>query len=145
MLQEDHTTDKAMQLSFLSAVSVPVCVLLYVSFSLYQSTSNADLHLQTLTLPKPLVEFANKPMIEHQVAALAAAGVTNIVLAVNYRPEIMTAALAKVRTPRSISLDRATPDTCTVRATIQCQDRLLSRDRTSRHRRTSEARREDSR
>lgn len=36
-------------------------------------------------------------MIEHQVAALAAAGVTNIVLAVNYRPEIMTAALAKVR------------------------------------------------
>jgi mannose-1-phosphate guanylyltransferase len=40
-------------------------------------------------------------MIEHQVAALAAAGVTNIVLAVNYRPEIMTAALAKVYIARS--------------------------------------------
>ena len=50
----------------------------------------------TLTLPKPLVEFANKPMILHQVEALAAAGVTDIVLAVNYRPEIMTAALKKV-------------------------------------------------
>ena len=51
---------------------------------------------QTLTLPKPLVEFANKPMIEHQVESLAAAGVTDIVLAVNYRPEIMSAALKKV-------------------------------------------------
>jgi len=51
---------------------------------------------QTLTLPKPLVEFGNKPMILHQVESLAAAGVTDIVLAVNYRPEIMTAALKKV-------------------------------------------------
>ena len=52
--------------------------------------------LQTLTLPKPLVEFANQPMIRHQVESLAAAGVTDIVLAVNYRPDIMTAALKKV-------------------------------------------------
>ncbi|KAI4249895.1 MAG: hypothetical protein LQ352_005501, partial [Teloschistes flavicans] len=47
----------------------------------------------TLTLPKPLVEFANRPMILHQVEALAAAGVTDIVLAVNYRPDIMEKAL----------------------------------------------------
>lgn len=43
----------------------------------------------TLTLPKPLVPFANKPMIMHQMEALARAGVTEIVLAVNYRPEVM--------------------------------------------------------
>jgi NDP-sugar pyrophosphorylase family protein len=36
-------------------------------------------------------------MIEHQVAALAEAGVTDIVLAVNYRPEVMTKELQKVR------------------------------------------------
>lgn len=36
-------------------------------------------------------------MIQHQVESLAAAGVTDIVLAVNYRPEIMTAALSQVR------------------------------------------------
>ena len=36
-------------------------------------------------------------MIYHQVEALAAAGVTDIVLAVNYRPDIMVAALKKVR------------------------------------------------
>jgi mannose-1-phosphate guanylyltransferase len=53
--------------------------------------------MQTLTLPKPLVEFANKPMVLHQIQALAAAGVTDIVLAVNYRPEIMTERLKKVR------------------------------------------------
>jgi choline kinase len=57
---------------------------------------SADSFLETLTLPKPLVEFGNKPMILHQVQALAAAGVTDIVLAVNYRPEIMTEALKKV-------------------------------------------------
>ena len=65
---------------------------------------------QTLTLPKPLVEFANKPMILHQVESLAAAGVTDIVLAVNYRPEIMASALKKVRQPSEsvVSLDSAT-------------------------------------
>ena len=35
-------------------------------------------------------------MILHQVEALAAAGVTDIVLAVNYRPEIMINVLQKV-------------------------------------------------
>ncbi|KAG5455502.1 MAG: nucleotide-diphospho-sugar transferase, partial [Olpidium bornovanus] len=49
----------------------------------------------TLTLPKPLVEFGNKPMILHQIEGLVKAGVTDIVLAVNYRPEIMVATLKK--------------------------------------------------
>jgi mannose-1-phosphate guanylyltransferase len=72
-------------------------------------------------MPKPLVPFANRPMMEHQVQALAEvrapflallllplalrtgaqsrwwyviqAGVTDIVLAVSYRPETMMAAL----------------------------------------------------
>lgn len=41
----------------------------------------------TLTQPKPLVEFANKPMMLHQIEALATAGVTTVVLAVSYRAE----------------------------------------------------------
>lgn len=52
-----------------------------------------------MTLPKPLVEFGNKRMILHQIEALAAAGVTDIVLAVNYRPEIMEKYLAEVCKP----------------------------------------------
>jgi len=35
-------------------------------------------------------------MILHQIEALAAAGVTDVVLAVNYRPEIMEKHLAQV-------------------------------------------------
>lgn len=38
-------------------------------------------------------------MVLHQIQALAAAGVTDIVLAVNYRPEIMTERLKKVGKP----------------------------------------------
>ena len=40
-----------------------------------------------------LVPFCNKPMVLHQIEALARAGVTNVVLAVNYQPETMSAAL----------------------------------------------------
>ncbi|ODQ66172.1 mannose-1-phosphate guanyltransferase [Nadsonia fulvescens var. elongata DSM 6958] len=58
----------------------------------------------TLTMPKPLVEFGNKPMILHQIEALAAAGVTDIVLAVNYRPEIMVAALKEYEAKYGVSI-----------------------------------------
>lgn len=46
-------------------------------------------------------------MIQHQIEALAAAGVTNIVLAVNYRPEIMAEALKSVSTNGHVTLQRA--------------------------------------
>eukprot|EP01113_Clastostelium_recurvatum_P001325 TRINITY_DN1053_c0_g1_i1.p1 TRINITY_DN1053_c0_g1~~TRINITY_DN1053_c0_g1_i1.p1 ORF type:complete len:381 (-),score=65.27 TRINITY_DN1053_c0_g1_i1:109-1191(-) len=44
----------------------------------------------TLSVPKPIVEFANKAMILHQIEALAKVGVTEVVLAVNYRPRLMS-------------------------------------------------------
>lgn len=43
----------------------------------------------TLSRPKPLVEFANKPMLLHQIEALVEAGVTQVVLAVSYHAETM--------------------------------------------------------
>ncbi|MFS7968671.1 putative nucleotidyltransferase [Helianthus anomalus] len=43
----------------------------------------------TLSFPKPLVDFANKPMILHQIEALKATGVTEVVLAISYQPEVM--------------------------------------------------------
>lgn len=58
----------------------------------------------TLTLPKPLVEFGNRPMIQHQIEALAAAGVTDIVLAVNYRPEVMVGALKQYEEQFGVSI-----------------------------------------
>lgn len=38
----------------------------------------------TLSRPKPLVEFANKPIVLHQIEALVEAGVTEVILAVSY-------------------------------------------------------------
>ncbi|CAL4061690.1 unnamed protein product [Meganyctiphanes norvegica] len=43
----------------------------------------------TLSRPKPLVEFANKPIVLHQIEALVQAGVTQVVLAVSYHAEQM--------------------------------------------------------
>jgi len=43
----------------------------------------------TLFRPKPLVEFANKPILVHQLEALVEAGVTKVVLAVSYRAQEM--------------------------------------------------------
>lgn len=42
----------------------------------------------TLTQPKPLVEFANKPMILHQIEALSAVGVDTVILAVNRKTKV---------------------------------------------------------
>lgn len=43
----------------------------------------------TLTRPKPLIEFANKPMLMHQIEALVDAGVKHIILAVSYNAEML--------------------------------------------------------
>lgn len=49
----------------------------------------------TLTTPKPLVEFANKPILLHQIEALVAAGVRQVILAVSYRAEQMEERLSR--------------------------------------------------
>lgn len=51
----------------------------------------------TLSVPKPVVPFANKPMVVHQLEALKRVGVTSVVLAVSYKPEMMMEMLEPVR------------------------------------------------
>lgn len=58
----------------------------------------------TLTRPKPLVEFANKPILLHQIEALVDAGVTEVILAVSYRAEQMENELAEEAKKLGISL-----------------------------------------
>nr|GLL40284.1 mannose-1-phosphate guanylyltransferase 1-like isoform X2 [Ipomoea trifida] len=43
----------------------------------------------TFTIPKPLIEFASKPIIFYQIEALEAVGVTEVILAVNYQAQAM--------------------------------------------------------
>lgn len=49
----------------------------------------------TLSRPKPLVEFSNKPILMHQIEALVEAGVKQVILAVSYRAEEMEMQLKK--------------------------------------------------
>jgi len=58
----------------------------------------------TFTKPKPLVEFCLEPILEHQVAALAAVGVTEVVLAVNYKPEDLMEAMRGLEAKYKIKL-----------------------------------------
>ncbi|KAK6175474.1 hypothetical protein SNE40_013933 [Patella caerulea] len=58
----------------------------------------------TLSTPKPLVEFANKPMLLHQLEALAEAGVSHIILAVSYRAEQMEKELKHVEEELKIKI-----------------------------------------
>ncbi|RXM96581.1 Mannose-1-phosphate guanyltransferase beta [Acipenser ruthenus] len=43
----------------------------------------------TLSVPKPLVEFCNKPILLHQVEALVKAGVDHVILAVSYMSDLL--------------------------------------------------------
>lgn len=43
----------------------------------------------TLTYPKSLIEFANKPIIFHQMEALIAAGINTIILVINYCTKLL--------------------------------------------------------
>lgn len=58
----------------------------------------------TLSRPKPLVEFANKPILLHQIEALVEAGVTEVILAVSYRAEQMEKELTVEATKLGITL-----------------------------------------
>jgi mannose-1-phosphate guanylyltransferase len=43
----------------------------------------------TFEVPKPMVEFANKPIVEHQIEALVSVGVKEIILGVGFQSERM--------------------------------------------------------
>ncbi|XP_056384328.1 mannose-1-phosphate guanyltransferase beta isoform X2 [Hyla sarda] len=43
----------------------------------------------TLSVPKPMVDFCNKPILLHQVEALVKAGVNHVILAVSYMSDML--------------------------------------------------------
>jgi len=58
----------------------------------------------TLTVPKPIVDFANKAMMLHQIEALVKVGVKEVILAVNYQPEVMSSYLKKYEDELNIKI-----------------------------------------
>jgi mannose-1-phosphate guanylyltransferase len=51
----------------------------------------------TFTLPKPLVPFCNKSIVEHQIAAAVKAGVKHVILAVGWKADDMKEALEEFK------------------------------------------------
>lgn len=60
----------------------------------------------TLSVPKPIIDFVDKPMIVHQMEALARAGVDHIILALNYKAEKVFGVLKNYADTLNITLSR---------------------------------------
>jgi MurNAc alpha-1-phosphate uridylyltransferase len=58
----------------------------------------------TATRPKPLVEVAGKPLIDHALARLEAAGVRKAVVNVHYLADVLEAHLGKRQSPMEIAI-----------------------------------------
>ena len=59
----------------------------------------------TLSVPKPLVEFANKSILEHQIEALVKIGcITEIILAINFSEDVLAEKLDVFRSKVSSSV-----------------------------------------
>lgn len=58
----------------------------------------------TLTMPKPLIPFANKPMVLHQIESLVSVGIKEIIFAVNYGAEQLKKEVGKYKEKFSIDI-----------------------------------------
>jgi mannose-1-phosphate guanylyltransferase len=58
----------------------------------------------TLTVPKSVIDFCDKPIMVHQIAALAEAGVKEVILAINYQPEKIQKELSKYEKEYNIKI-----------------------------------------
>jgi mannose-1-phosphate guanylyltransferase len=64
----------------------------------------------TLTVPKSVVDFCDKPIMVHQIAALAEAGVTEVILAINYQFEIIEKYLPEIEAQYNIKITLSKED-----------------------------------
>jgi len=58
----------------------------------------------TFEHPKPLVPFCGKPIVAHQIDALIKVGVKEIILAVNYQPQVMVEYLKRYEEEKGIKI-----------------------------------------
>jgi len=58
----------------------------------------------TFSCPKPVVEFANKPIVAHQIEALVKVGVKEVVLAVSYQPSAMLEYIKKAEVEYGVKI-----------------------------------------
>jgi Nucleotidyl transferase len=100
LLLSDYSSITRSSFSFSHTFSVSLLILTLPALILVGGYGTR-LRPLTFTCPKPLVDFCNEPMILHQIEALVKVGVTEIVLAVNYQPEVMIRAMHEVEAKHS--------------------------------------------
>jgi mannose-1-phosphate guanylyltransferase len=76
----------------------------------------------TFSVPKPLVFFGDKPILCHQIKALAEAGVTEVILAVNNVPPTLIESLKTYEDIVSFAYLLAKPNQLTLSNIVQSQD-----------------------
>ena len=59
----------------------------------------------TLSVPKPLIQFCNKPIIEHQIEALVTVNVTHVILSVGCHMESIEGTIEKLKEKFAIRID----------------------------------------
>lgn len=64
----------------------------------------------TITVPKSVIDFCDKPIMVHQIAALAAAGVKEVILAINYQREKIEKELEEIEKEYNIKIVTSTED-----------------------------------
>jgi mannose-1-phosphate guanylyltransferase len=64
----------------------------------------------TFTLPKPLIQFCNKSIVEHQIAAAVKAGVKHVILAVGWKADDMQEALTEFKKTYGIEITCSVED-----------------------------------
>ena len=64
----------------------------------------------TFTLPKPLIQFCNKSIVEHQIEAAVNAGVKHVILAVGWKADDMQEALTEFRQRYGIEITCSVED-----------------------------------
>ena len=64
----------------------------------------------TFTLPKPLIQFCNKSIVEHQIEAAVNAGVKHVILAVGWKADDMQEALREFRERYGIEITCSVED-----------------------------------
>jgi len=84
----------------------------------------------TFKKPKPLVEFCNKPIVLHQIEALVAVGVKEIILCVNVEPKQLKDALSFYEKKLGITITMSLEEVPmgTAGPLTLCADRLNPRD-----------------
>ena len=58
----------------------------------------------TLSKPKPLIEFGDRSIIEHQIEALVKVGVKEIILAISHQQDIMIDYMAQVEKQNEVKI-----------------------------------------